>query len=78
MLEEARSKRYKEMKMWDVMREITFYAFFLWIVMVISYSFREPEAYLIKRNVETMLVHQGLGHLEPPFTYTTNFLGVRI
>ena len=63
--------------MWDVMREITFYAFFLWIVKVISYSFREPEAYLIKRNVETMLVHQGLGHLEPPFTYTTNFLGVR-
>ena len=29
--------------------------------MVISYSFRDPSAYNIKRNIQTMLVDQGLG-----------------
>ena len=32
--------------------------------MVISYSFRDPAAYNIKRNVQTMLVDQGLGKVQ--------------
>ncbi len=73
VLEEARANRFKEMKMWDIIREITLYTFFLWILLVISYSFRDPDAFLFKKNIQTMFVDQGLGHLPAPFTYTKNF-----
>ena len=42
--------------------------------MVISYSFRDPSAYNIKRNIQTMLVDQGLGKVSE-FKY--NYMKVR-
>ena len=33
----ARATRIKELKMFDILREIVFYAFFLWILLVITY-----------------------------------------
>ena len=34
----------------------------LWILMVISYRFRDPAAFLVKRNIQSLFVDQGLGH----------------
>ena len=40
VLKKAREFRLNEKKMYDVLREILFYSFFLWILLVISYGFR--------------------------------------
>ena len=39
-LQRLRETRLKEMQMFDILREILIYVFFLWILLVISYSFR--------------------------------------
>ncbi|XP_041364430.1 uncharacterized protein LOC121379844 [Gigantopelta aegis] len=55
-LEKAREKRLNEIKMWKIIREIVFYSFFLWILMVISYRNRTPDSYLYKENMERMFI----------------------
>ena len=49
-LERARENRLKELKMYDILREIMFYTMFLWILMVMSYGFRDPNAFLLQKN----------------------------
>ncbi|XP_036357895.1 polycystin-1-like isoform X2 [Octopus sinensis] len=58
-LGKMREQRLKEIKMWEVIKEIIFYAFFLWILMVISYRNRSPWAYRTKYALENILVHTG-------------------
>ena len=59
MLERAREKRLKELKMYAILREVIIYMFFLWIVIVISYDFRDPRAQHVKANLEMMFVDGG-------------------
>ncbi len=56
-LARARETRLKELQMMDILREIVFYAIFLWILMVISYSIRDNEAYPIKSQLTNAFVH---------------------
>lgn len=45
----AREKRLNELKMWDIIRELLAYISFLWILYVVSYANRDPNAgYLAK------------------------------
>lgn len=55
-LEAAREQRLKEIKMWAVIREILFYAFFLWILMVISYKSVSTDSYNYKHNMEKVFI----------------------
>ena len=55
-LERMRAQRLKEIKMWEVIKEVIVYAFFLWILMVISYRNRSPWAYRTKYALEKQLV----------------------
>ncbi len=55
-LEQARKKRLNEIKMWDIIREIIFYSFFLWILMVISYRNRSPDSFYYKNSLEKMII----------------------
>ncbi|CAG0896667.1 unnamed protein product [Darwinula stevensoni] len=48
-LEAAREKRLKEIKMWELVKEIGFYVFYLWVLLVLSYGNRDPNAYYLKR-----------------------------
>ena len=72
-IERAREERMKELKMYDIFREITFYAFFLWILMVVSYSFRDPKAYIMRNNMRYTFIDQGLGHID---TFVDDFYKV--
>lgn len=55
-LERMRAQRLKEIKMWEVIKEVIVYTFFLWILMVISYRNRSPWAYRTKYALEKQLV----------------------
>ena len=55
-LEAARQLRLKEIQMWAVIREIVFYAFFLWILMVISYKSISTESYQYKFSMEQVFI----------------------
>lgn len=46
----------KELQMMDVLREIIFYLMFLWVLMVVSYSLRDPNAYHIKEHLTDVFV----------------------
>ncbi|KAL4239265.1 hypothetical protein ACF0H5_000082 [Mactra antiquata] len=55
-LETARKQRLKEIQMWAVIREILFYAFFLWILLVISYRSVNNNSYTYKHNMEKVFI----------------------
>jgi hypothetical protein len=50
-LEKAKLQRMKELKMSAVLKDIFSYLFFLWILTVISYGNRDPNAYLMKETL---------------------------
>ena len=44
-VDEARSRRVREIHMWSIIREILSYSCFLWIVYAITYSSRNEQAF---------------------------------
>nr|KAG5709464.1 hypothetical protein BaRGS_023146 [Batillaria attramentaria] len=59
-LEAAREKRLKEIQMWSVVREVIVYAFFLWILLVISYRNRNANTFLYKDTMERVFIKNNL------------------
>ncbi|CAH1793770.1 unnamed protein product [Owenia fusiformis] len=57
-LEKAREHRVKELKMFDIIREIVLYGVYLWVLMVISYGFRDPDARRVVENMESLYVER--------------------
>ncbi|CAF4570593.1 unnamed protein product [Rotaria sp. Silwood1] len=53
---DARNKRLNEIKMWDIIRELLAYSSFLWILYVVSYSNRDPNAYFIVKHLKQDLL----------------------
>jgi polycystin 1L2 len=47
----ARDKRLKEIKMWEIIRELIAYVSFLWILYVVSYSNHDPNAYYLMNHL---------------------------
>ena len=75
VLKQARDKRLKEIQMYDILREILFYCFFLWILMVISYGFRDPNAHVMKDHITNEFI--SIGSFDPnDVKMTTDFMKV--
>lgn len=55
-LEKAKLNRLKEMKMAQILKEIFSYLFFLWILIVLSYGNRDPNAYLLKNALKSTFI----------------------
>jgi polycystin 1L2 len=51
-LKKAREYRLKELKMYNVIREIVFYVIYVWALMVVSYGFRDPNSYHMKVSLD--------------------------
>lgn len=51
-LEKAKLQRLKEIKMGKILKEIFSYLFFLWILTVLSYGNRDPNAHLMKETLK--------------------------
>lgn len=58
-LERAKQERYKEMKMNAIMKDIFSYLVFLWLLIVISYGNRDPNAYHMKDTLVKMFIESG-------------------
>jgi hypothetical protein len=65
-LEAARLERMKELQMYDILRELLLYSFFLWILLVISYGFRDPAAFFYKNSLTNLFIDNGLGDFAGP------------
>lgn len=51
ILERARAERLKELEMYNVLREIAFYAVFLWLLVIIGYSYRDTNSGTMKTSL---------------------------
>jgi hypothetical protein len=49
----ARDRRLKEIKMWEILRELLAYSTFLWILYVVSYSNRDPNSFYLMNHLKT-------------------------
>jgi len=58
-LQRARERRIKELKMYDILREIFFYVLYVWVIIVISYEFRDPNAFQFRENLRMAFVTGG-------------------
>lgn len=56
LLERAKLERLKEIKMTVILKEIASYLFFLWILIVLSYGNRDPNAYLMKEMIQKTFI----------------------
>ena len=56
LLEKAKLNRLKEIKMAQILKEIFSYLFFLWILIVLSYGNRDPNAYLLKNALKSTFI----------------------
>lgn len=55
-LEKAKLERLKEIKMSKILKEIFSYLFFLWLLIVLSYGNRDPNAYLMKSTLKSAFI----------------------
>ncbi|KAF0300768.1 Polycystic kidney disease protein 1-like 2 [Amphibalanus amphitrite] len=69
-IEAAKRERQKEIKMWDILQEMAAYAFFLWVLLTISYGSRDPNCYLIRESLEN--------HFLQPNDYMLSFGALKI
>ena len=53
----ARDKRLKEIKMWEILRELLAYSSFLWILYVVSYSNRDSNAFYLMNHLRNDLLN---------------------
>lgn len=51
--------------MYAIMREIFFYAFFMWVLITVSYDFRDVNSYDYKTTLLTKFVSGGTGSPNP-------------
>ncbi|BFZ03248.1 hypothetical protein BsWGS_06287 [Bradybaena similaris] len=57
LLEKLREKRLKEIKMWEIIREVIVYSFFLWLLMVISYRQMGASNFLYKNTMYKVFIN---------------------
>ncbi|XP_032242532.2 polycystin-1 isoform X2 [Nematostella vectensis] len=68
-LQRARLQRFKERKMFEVIQEILFYALFVWVVLVVAYGHRDPNAHVMNQGLEDVFSGRGNSWMvdyEPP------------
>lgn len=53
----ARDRRLKQIRMWEIIRELLAYASFLWILYVVSYSNRDPNAFYLMKHLRNDLLN---------------------
>ena len=57
-LERARNNRLKELKMYSILREIFSFFLFVWILLSVSYSFRDPKAFQLQQHMRSLMLRK--------------------
>ncbi len=55
-VEKAHAERLKQMKMTDLSLEIVAYLFYIFLVLLIAYGHRAPDAFAMTNNLNTMII----------------------
>lgn len=58
-LERMRAYRLKELKMYDILREILFYLLFFLLLLLVTYSFRDPNSFHLKTQMVNVYTNPG-------------------
>ncbi|XP_064630503.1 uncharacterized protein LOC135489174 [Lineus longissimus] len=74
-LEKFRVNRLKELKMYAILREILSYALFVWILLSISYSFRDPDSYKLKEEMVNVFIENNKGDPDSAYTQIISYGG---
>lgn len=75
-IEKARELRLKELQMFDVFREIAFYIIFFCTLIFITYSLRDPNAYVLKNELTRLFITPNNG--DWAFTGVSYFLSFNL
>ncbi|XP_063601108.1 uncharacterized protein LOC134777199 [Penaeus indicus] len=59
VLQELRERRRKEVEMYEILREIFAYMMFLWVLLILSYGNRDPNAYFLQQSLNQGFIHKG-------------------
>ena len=59
-VEAARENRLKEIKMWEIIREILAYVLFLFVLYVVSFANLNSYSYNYQKNMQNMFVSSNL------------------
>ena len=54
--------------MYDILREIIFYVVYIWVIIVISYEFRDPNSFVFHENLRMSFVTGGRSTAASPQT----------
>ncbi len=65
-VEEARSRRVREVQMWSIIREILSYLCFLWLIYVITYSNNNQNAFRQVNHLRQYFMN--IGHKKNDYT----------
>ncbi|XP_064105654.1 uncharacterized protein LOC135215142 [Macrobrachium nipponense] len=70
-LQKLRATRKKEVEMWSIIKEIVVYAAFIWLLLILSYGNRDPNAFLLKKALKNSFLHEVMDD-ETDFMLVTN------
>jgi hypothetical protein len=60
-LKEAREYRLKQLKMYDILREVALYSIFVIVTIIVCYDLRDSNAYLLKSSLQSTFIDGGAG-----------------
>ncbi|XP_054719265.1 polycystic kidney disease 2-like 2 protein [Uloborus diversus] len=63
-MERAKLERIKELQMTAILKEIISYAFFIWILTILSYGNRDPSAYYLRQNLKDTFIREGDSNID--------------
>ncbi|CAG0890374.1 unnamed protein product [Darwinula stevensoni] len=58
-LQAIREKRLQEVRMWEIIKEIALYIFYLWVILILSYGNRNPNAFYLKDAFDNAFLRIG-------------------
>ncbi|XP_066985426.1 LOW QUALITY PROTEIN: polycystin-1-like protein 2 [Macrobrachium rosenbergii] len=61
LLQVLRERRQRELEMYVILKEVFSYFMFIWVLLVLSYGNRDPNAFFLHQTLAQNFVHEGLG-----------------
>ncbi|XP_064099124.1 location of vulva defective 1-like [Macrobrachium nipponense] len=61
LLKVLRERRQRELEMYMILKEVFSYFMFIWVLLVLSYGNRDPNAFFLRQTLTQNFIHEGLG-----------------
>ncbi|XP_064641904.1 uncharacterized protein LOC135496476 isoform X2 [Lineus longissimus] len=74
-LEKYRENRLKELKMYSIIKEVLSYCLYVWVLLSVSYSFRDPDSYTLQDEMVNVFIHSNKGDPGADYRKINTFKG---